>query len=238
MRLAPGGIEFPFQRDRPYRIHDLRTFEAELLVARRSDQALDKLLRYPRGSARKWVQLRNKELVPLKLYADHIGLSDDDEFLLRPDGDAIDAQIVAGNHLVNLQMTLAAPIWGAATGAQRNSGYQHHQIMAALNENEVVVGYPPFANKDGVAMGTVGAISNQDRDSACRCGLTSALANKALYDGGGLTLLVFAQEFYMQLLDASLLAALVDAILREHRLSFDRVCVFDSQPGFFVARPS
>ena len=117
-----------------------------------------------------------------------------------------------------------------------NSGYQHHQIMAALNENEFVVGYPPFANENGVAMGAIGAISNEGRDHACRGGLTSAIATKALYDGRGSTLVVFAQDFYMQLLDAYLLGALVDTVLSKQSLSFDSICVFDNQPGFFVER--
>lgn len=231
-------IEFPFERGRTYLFGELREFEAGLLIARQRDRQLSNLLRDPRGPAPTWMRLRNKELVPLKLYADHVGMSDGDQFLLRPEGDPVDAQIIAPNQTVNLQLTLAAPIWGSSTGSQANSGYQHHQTMAALNENEFVVGYPPFANENGVAMGTIGAISNRDRDNACLSGLTAAFANKALHDGRGSTLVVFAQEFYMQLLDVAFLGALVDAILNEHKLSFDRVCVFDSQPGFFVTRPS
>jgi hypothetical protein len=182
------------------------------------------------------MKLRSEELVPLKLYADHLGLSDDQKFLLKPDGDPVDAQIVVANKTVNLQLTLAAPIWGTPKGGQANSGYQHHQIMTALNENECVVGYPPFTIEDGVAIGEIGAISNDDRDNACRNGLASAIANKALHDGRGSTLLIFAQTFYMQLLGVAVLDSLVDTILTKHRLSFDSICVFDSQLGFFVER--
>ena len=236
METAAAGIEFPFERGRSYLIHELRAFEAGLLVARQRDTELGKLLRDPRRLAPGWMRLRNKELVPLKLYADHKGLSDADEFLLRPEGDPVDAQIVSANQTVNLQLTLAAPIWGSASGSQGNSGYQHHQIMAALDTNEFVVGYPPFRNENGVATGTVEIVSNEDRDIACRKGLTSAITNKALHDGRGSTLVVFAQEFYMQLLEVSRLGALVDALLRKQSLSFDSICVFDSQPGFFVER--
>ena len=143
------------------------------------------MLRNPRGSAPGWVGLRNKELVPLKLFADHLGISDDDLFLLRPEGDPVDAQIIASSRTLALQFTLAAPSWGPEDGPNENSGYQQHQIMRALNENEVVVDYPPFASEDGIATGQVCSISDEDRDRACRKGLTSAIARKALYDGCG-----------------------------------------------------
>jgi hypothetical protein len=163
-------------------------------------------------------------------------LSDNAEFILRPEGDPVDAQIVAESQTIDLQLTLAAPIWGSADGPQGNSGYQHHQIMSALNSSVVVVGYPPFRDENGIAMGTIDAITGKDRDAACRKGLASAPAKKALHDGHGCTLVVFAQEFYMQLLDASALGALVDTVLSEQSMSFDSVCVFDSHPGFFVER--
>ncbi len=236
MGRAAASIVFPFERGRSYLVRDLRAFEADLLVARRRDTELCKLLRNPRKPAPGWMRLRNKELVPLKLYADHVGLSGDDEFLLRPEGDPIDAQIFTANQIVNLQLTLAAPIWGFASGPQGNSGYQHHQIMAALNENEFVVGYPPFHYENGIATGAFDVIGKADRDNACRNGLASAIGNKALHDGRGTTLVVFAQEFYMQLLDVSLLGALVDTVLSKQSLRFDSVCVFDNQPGFFVER--
>jgi hypothetical protein len=170
------------------------------------------------------------------LFADHTRISDDEQFLLRPEGDPIDAQIVGGGRTLNLQFTLAAPIWGAGDGAQGNSGYQQHQLMVALNESECVVGYPPFIAEDGIAMGETSVSSNADRHTACRKGLSSSIANKIPFDGRGCTLAVFAQEFYMQLLDTTLFKELVDAVLEDHRLRFDTVCVFDSEPGFFVER--
>jgi len=125
MELVSATIEFPFERDRLYLIRELRAFEAALLAARQRDQELSKMLRDPAGSAPKWMRLRNKELVPLKLFADHIGASDDDQFALRPEGDPIDAQIIMSGRSSNLQLTLAAPNWGSGEGPQENSGYQH-----------------------------------------------------------------------------------------------------------------
>jgi hypothetical protein len=229
-------FEFPFERDRLYPIRELRAFEAQLLVVRQRDQEFSRLLRDPRGSAPAWMRLRNKELVPLRLFADHLRISDDQHFLLKPEGDPIDAQIIDSGRALNLQLTLAAPIWGTGDGAQQNSGYQQHQVMVALNESECVVGYPPFRNEDGIAMGAIDAISNEDRNTACRKGLSSSIANKAPLDGRGCTLAVFAQEFNMQLLDITLFKELVDAVLKDYRLRFDTVCIFDSEPGFFVER--
>jgi hypothetical protein len=227
--MTSGSIEFPFERARLHRIHELKAFEAELLVTRQRDLKLDRMLRDPRGRAPGWIRLRNKELVPLKLFADHTGLSDGDQFLLRPEGDPIDAQVVTGDGTLSLQFTLAAPSW-------QNSGHQHHQVMRALNESDCVVGYPPYTSENGVAIGAVTCITTDDRRAACHTGLVSAITNKASFDGHGCILAVYAQDFYMQLLEAYLFRALVDAVMEQHRLSFDATCVFDNQPGFFVER--
>jgi hypothetical protein len=222
-------IEFPFQRGRPYSLGELRAFESDLLAARRRDKGLGDLLRDPSGPTAWWMRLRNKELAPLRVFADHIGAPDDDQFLINPDGGPVDAQIIAERRTLNLQFTLAVPQWD-------ESGYQHHKVMKALNAAQCVVGHPPFALDDGVAMGAIVAITNEDRDRACRRGLEAAIANKALQDGRAIKLAVFAQEFFLQLLDVQLLGTIVDNVLGSKSLSFDSICVFDSQPGFFVER--
>jgi hypothetical protein len=91
MVAAHPAVEFQFERGHLYPISELRAFEAKVSSARQSDPELTKLLRVPRGPVARWMRLRNKELVPLKLFADHIGASDEDQFLLMPEGDAIDA---------------------------------------------------------------------------------------------------------------------------------------------------
>jgi hypothetical protein len=178
------------------------------------------------------MRLRNKETVPLRVFADQIALSDEDQFMLMPEGHYVDARIfVAGGGSRDIQITVTAPRWS-------EGGYQHHLFLKALNEHEFVVGYPPFNSDGEVAVGETDAFRNEDRDRACRLGLSDAVANKVRFDGRGCTLIVFAQEFYVQLLDVSLLSDLVDSILEDHALTFDSVCVFDSRPGFFVERPS
>ena len=106
--------------------------------------------------------------------------------------------------------------------------------MVALNENEIVVGYPPFVSEGGIATGEVVAVSSEDRDLACRRGLRSALAKKKLHDGRGIILVVLAQDFYCQLLDCGSFSKLAEAVLAEQSFSFDTVCVLDEHDGFFV----
>jgi hypothetical protein len=230
---TPEKITFPFQRGHRYSIGDLMSFEAQVSAARKRDPELSKQLRDPRGKAPAWMRLRNKELVSLKLFATHMDMFDGDTFLLRPEGDPIDADLVASGQKLNLQFTLAAPIWA---GTHRNSGYQHHQIMAALNEHAVVSGYPPYVSRGDVAEGEIQTVTSDDRDRACESGLLAALENKALHDGRGCWLVIFAQDYYMQLLELCRFEALVEKALSQQRLSFDAVCVFDSKPGFFVLR--
>jgi hypothetical protein len=182
------------------------------------------------------MMLRNKELAPLRLLADHIGVADNDRFLLRPEGDSFDAEVLAGKRTLRLQLTLAAPIWGTGNGPHRNSGYQHHQTMVALNEHGCVMGHPPFTCENDVAVGAVNVITSEDRHQACLRGLASAISNKKLCDGRGLILGVFAQDFYFQLLDTKVFQGIVDMVLTDHRLSFDLVCVFDQPPNFLVKR--
>ena len=184
------------------------------------------------------MNLRNKQLVPLKLFGDHKGIADSAQFFLRPEGDRVDADIIEPARTTHLQLTLAAPVWGSGTGPHENSGYQQHQIMAALNANDIVIGYPPFDCVDGVATGEICSISSEESDEACRRGLSAAATKKALHDGRGCTLIVFAQGFYCQLLDRTSFAALVGAVLAKHTLSFDLIYVLDSHEGFCVELPA
>jgi hypothetical protein len=228
------NIEFPFERGQTYYFHELRAFETHLLEARQRDPEFSKALRNPRGPSADWMRLRNKELVPIKLFGDHQGIADSAQFLLRPAGDPVDADIIGSGRITHLQLTLAAPVWGAGVGPHENSGYQQHQIMAALNENDIVIGYPPFESVNRVATGTTCSVSSEEGDEACRRGLSATAEKKALYDGRGCSLVVFAQDFYLQLLDSASFATLVGAVRTQHRLTFDSTYVLDSHAGFFV----
>lgn len=225
------AVSFPFERNRRYPIGQLRDFERAVRQEREQSEALSNDLRAPSRSAPKWMQLRLKETLPLKIYSDHQGLSDDDEFLLKPDGDAVDAVLWTNGNEKLLQITLAAPIWGLT---ERNSGYQYHQAMTALNRSEMAVGWPPYRIENEIAIGEIQTLTNVDRDDACTAGLIASLTGKAGHDGGGVTLPVLAREFYFNLLDPELFSALVRNAVCTCQLIFDSVAVFDSHPGFFI----
>ena len=171
--------------------------------------------------------LRLKEIAPLKLLADHIGWADDDSFMLMPDGNAIDVRVFVDGRATDVQFTLAAPHFAGR-------GYQQHLILKALNESECVSGYPPYRIEGGIAYGATGVFRDEDRWDACFAGLSQAIANKALHDGRGCNLAVFAQEFRLHLLEPVRFRALIEAVLAGYTLSFESVCVFDIQSGFFV----
>lgn len=221
-------IAFPFKRGAPYSFGELRAFESDLLAARRRDNDLSKALRDPKGDASRWMGLRLKETAPLKILADRIGWADDDSFVLMPEGDAVDVRVDVDGKSADIQFTLAAPHW-------RGRGYQQHSILKALNECECVSGYPPYSiGEDGIALGASGVLRDEDRWDACFVGLSQAIANKAAHDGRGCVLAVFAQEFYLQLLEPAHLRALGEIVVTGHSLSFESVCIFDNQPGFFI----
>jgi len=230
------AVAFPFERDRPYRLGDLRSFEDKLRSLRFSDPVFSDELRVP-SDPRGWMALRLKELIPLRLYADHAGFSDTDTFKIMPDGAPIDAELSGADKRRLLQITLAAPMFRLAGGKDQSSGYQHYQIMRALNESEIVSGYPPYDIQDGIAVGTIQTLTNDQRDNACKDGLAEALKNKARFDGRGVTLAVLARDFYMQLSDSKLFAHLVKEVIQGIPTSFHSVAVFDSHPGFFIEVP-
>lgn len=225
-------IAFPFERNRRYRLAELREFERLVREERSLDPALSAQLRAPSASAPQWMALRLKELLPLKLYADQTKLGDHETFLIMPEGDAVDAIVTSRDDTIKLQLTLAAPIWG--NSPETNSGYQHHQVMVALNQAKVVSGWPPFHIRDEVAYGEIQSLKGDDRDIACLSGLVAALRRKALFDGRGCTLAILARDFYLNLLELPLFEEIVGRALEAQPVAFDSVAVFDSEPSFFV----
>jgi hypothetical protein len=180
------------------------------------------------------MKLRLTELTPLLIYANQIGADDQCTFLIKPEGHPVDAVLGVEERNINLQITLAAPLWGKPIGKLANPGYQHHQTMLALNEADIVSGWPPFVIEGGVARGMVDCLVGDDRDNACLTGLESALSRKSHFHGRECTLAVLARDFYFNLLDFSLFEQIVQRALRRSNLKFQSVAIFDSEPGFFV----
>lgn len=230
------AITFPFERGRRYSLGALREFEAEVRRRRQEDAQLARDLRAPSKFAPKWMRLRLSELIPLIIYTRQINADDGCTFVIKPDGDPVDAVLNVGGDDIDIQITLAAPVWGKSSGGQANSGYQHHQQMAALNTAEVVSGWPPYTLKDGVAWGAVDCVVGDDRDRACLSGLLNTLSKKSLHDGRNCTLAVLARDFYFNLLDFSLFQSIANQALDRSKLNFQSVAIFDGEPGFFVER--
>lgn len=76
----------PFQAGKWYRLGELRRVAAEMIGARQADPALSAMMRV---QSAKWAKDWNEELYPLKVFADHKALSDDDEFCWTPDATAL-----------------------------------------------------------------------------------------------------------------------------------------------------
>lgn len=238
-------LEIPFVRGKTYSLGELRTFEAALLSAREKDKELSALWRVPYGPQADLIRLRNKELIPLLAFADHLGYHDNDTFSLMPEGHQIDARVSKAENIRNLQFTVTGPIWGRGGGSQANPGLQQHQIMKALNESDVVIGYPPFQTdemaaaddtEEVMASGQTTVLSQRDRDRACQRGLDYAFERKSRHDGWGSTLVVYAQSFYIQLLYPEDFVQLVQSVIKKWRLRFDAVCVLDENNGFFFEK--
>jgi hypothetical protein len=79
-------------------------------------------------------------------------------------------------------------------------------------------------------------LSQQDRDLACQRGLNYAFERKSRHDGWGSTLVVYAQSFYIQILDPEDFVRLVRSVIGKWNLRFDSVCVLDHKERFFFER--
>jgi hypothetical protein len=230
------AITFPFERGRRYPLGALREFESAVRIWRKNDQQFARDLRAPSRSAPSWMRLRLSELIPLFIYTRQVGADDQCTFMIKPEGDPVDAVLNLGGDDIDFQITLAAPRWGKSPGGQANPGYQHHQQMDALNRAEIVSGWPPYTFKDGVAWGEIDCLVGDERDQACLSGLLDALSKKSRHDGRNCTLAVLARDFHLNLLDFSLFESIASQALDSSKISFQSVAIFDGEPGFFVER--
>ena len=214
--------EFPFERGTPSTIGALRQFEYLLLDARQREPALSGRLRCNNGFP--WLKTRNEELVPLRLFADHHALPDDDRFILMPEGHAVDIQIVGDEGLRPMQVTTAYPSWAEAGGSQP-AGYLHSLRMEKLRllssaerklaKNMVL----SSRNPTRAALG--------DDIEACRSTVTAAIRRKQTHNGSGVTLLIYAPGYRFLLIDVDAAAIVTDAVSRAGATSFSHICIVD-----------
>jgi hypothetical protein len=227
-------IKFPFERERYYPIGDLRRFEAALLDARQRDPALSALWRCPSGPDAELMRLRNDELVPLIVFAEHKELTDSDSFRISAKGDPIDVKVLASGKILNLQITVADLDWGDSDGGP---GFQHHLSMEALNKYGVVFGHGPFRRTGREITNPIEVYSSEDRLAACHRGLVRALNRKSHYDGSGCSLVVYARGYRIQTIDGEFREVVSSAIATCELPAFDHVYITEKGEGWFVEAP-
>jgi hypothetical protein len=74
----------PFRPGSWYELGELRRVATEIIHARQADPALSAMMRV---QSEKWAKDWNEEIYPLKIFADHKVLPDNDEFRWTPDVD-------------------------------------------------------------------------------------------------------------------------------------------------------
>jgi hypothetical protein len=180
--MPHGG--HPFRPGEWYELGQLRYVAEEIFRARRADPILSAMMRAQNQKELPWAKSWNEELRPLKVLADHKGLSDDEEFCWTPDH-AADFNIrTTSGAMIKIQRTMAF--------AERNFTVAKHG--GHLHKLEKLQ-----CNKDGYCFpgGLVTEPSvlcpNEDAE-AWRRGITKALKNKLRSEYAGCHLLIFAPE--------------------------------------------
>jgi hypothetical protein len=169
----------PFQSDKWYELGELRSFAAELLLARQKDPTFSKALRV---QPEKWMKDWNEELYPFKVFVDHKELSDKEEFCWTP-AVAADFTIRSNEGAIRFQSTMAYAEWKTSTAKQ--GGHLHKREMTHFNK----VGH----SFPGGLVSEPSARSAERDVEAWRCGITKAVKGKLKSKYSGIHLLVFAQ---------------------------------------------
>jgi len=216
------AVHFPFVRDRKHSIGELRAFEAELLTARQRDQAFSAVLR---TNQMPWAKVRNEELLPIKLFADHTGMDDEERFRLMPEGHDTDVEIFGKENCIKFQITVADPIWDDA----HSGGYLRSLRMDLLQLGMPAFGGARVRKEKGVPVSEPHARSAEDDIRACITGLVKALDRKRTHVGAGQSLLIYAREFSFLLIDADESEVIASAIAQAGAHTFDQVYVVDER---------
>ena len=191
-------------------IGELRKAEAWLYNVRKADRALSDIVREGAASVA-WAAERNKELLPLFLYAGQVTLGD--EVLFRRTSkdsrkeSGVDVEIVssAGRTLERLQITLAFPKWDKGNLKDSNPGYQQQLVNEIARRDGFADEYAVYRRVRGRiccvdAEGELLPFNDEMRSceevaESWLSGLMVALEKKARSDGRGCRLLVYAKGF-------------------------------------------
>jgi hypothetical protein len=216
--LERRSVGIPFERGRTYTVGRLRTFEKDLLAARRSDPSLSKMWRVPTTSAMKLAVKIREETYPLMLFADAKGYSDSATFRLTPFGTSkIDAALTADTETFLLQITIADPTWLLADGSPSNGGYDERLVREALNTDGVVHGLAAMRRRGGVIVCDKPVKSFEEEFDACVRGIENALLRKIDSGSPEIRLLVHARGYCKHVIDFPFARIIEKGIQRPER---------------------
>ena len=219
-------LKCSFRSGLSYSIGALRKTAAEILAVRQSDTALSAKLRTQLRSDIPWAKSLNEEFFPLKLFADHMPLADDDTFTWTPEG-AADFTIRTNHETIALQCTMAYPIWTAAEG--KPAGQVRHLEMRQFNAEGL--SYRGGLISEPCARGL------EEDLKAWRSAITSALTNKLKPGYEGCRLLIFVPGCQFDIIDfefQEVVRPAVDAV-RDWQRYFEAVYVLDASQSAFCA---
>jgi hypothetical protein len=210
----------PFQAGKWYRLDELRRVAAQMIGARQADPALSAMMRV---QSEKWAKDWNEELCPLKVFADHKALSDDDEFCWTPVA-AADFIVRATKSTIKIQSTMAYAEWNNSIAKQ--GGHLHKLEM--VQANQAGHSYP------GGLVSKPKARSAETDVDAWRRGIAKAVRNKLRPEYADCYLVIFALRCRFQTIDFPFEEVVMPAIeqvgVAECERAFRGLYVFDDQP--------
>ena len=218
--------ECPFQSEAIYRIGELRNAADRILRERQADQALSAKFRTQLRADIPWAKSWNEELFPLRLFADHIGLADEDTFQWTPDG-AADFTVQTPTEIIRLQCTMAYPIWPAA-GA-KPAGQIHHFEMRQYNRDGL--------SYRGGLVSEPCARGYEEDLAAWRSAISGALRAKLRPGYQGSRVLIFVPACQIDTIDFDFEDVVRPAVevVEDWARYFDAVYVLDAPPAAFCA---
>ncbi len=217
--LISAALELPFREGQWHTVGDLRAAVEKIIADRKRHADFSAKLRTQFRFDVPWAKSWNEEFFPLKLFADHKKLSDDDSFRWTPSG-AADFAVRTSNNTLDIQRTMAYPEWPAAAG--KHAGQLHHLEMRQFNAQGYSYG--------GGLISRPHARGPEEDLEAWRSGIKNALTNKLRpgYDRCGL--LIFASGCQFDTVDSEFGEAVrpaVDAVV-EWRRFFEAIYVLDA----------
>lgn len=186
---------FPFIRGQQYSLGELRGFEKAILIKRQADKKFSDELR---SNEFDWAKLRNEELVPFELLVNWLKVPDSSKFSISLEGHS-GPDIILDSHAnsIGIQITVADPDWNGDGG--RNRALQNH----ALGRDGVAwgAGGTQKRGSKGLLTSEPVAVGVQERQDACRAGLSKSLKRKLDKHSTSDCLLIYARDFFKELID-------------------------------------